>query len=469
MDNKGQALIVILKLLAVVQLLKEGYTLLTDMEPFLLPIVLVNLWLNVVLWRPRPEGYYLIITFVAFQFLTYLYWFVTSTFLLPIVDYSQVSKMLWGVLTVFYALMLGWTYRARAELGYCKTTPRTRVVVLVVVTVTILMFSGYLTMDAMGLSGHEIIKIPRENIFKGVMSPEGNYLVMHMMDWKDREKTILWDVRTRQPIRTLFERISMFRMTMSPDGKYVGISGVFDDAGIIIWDVHSDSMDKKVSINRRKNESISAIAFSADSKQIGYGTKDGIRIEELQGKGVISIDVPQSDLNTMPKMWPVNFITCFSPDNEHIVSARYHEVSIWNAKTKERIALLKSELSFISPNSFIEFSKDGTYLAIEGIPYESDRVGREGIEIWDIKKKISLGVYPIDSSQINAIAFSPDGNYLAIGTPHRKITLIDVVRNKQTSLRGTHPFPSVEFLAFSPDGKLLYSGGGDTIKIWHLR
>ena len=67
MGNKGQALIIVLKFLAVLHLLKEGHTLLTDMEPFLLPIVLVNLWLNAVLWRPRPEGFYLILPLPLFS------------------------------------------------------------------------------------------------------------------------------------------------------------------------------------------------------------------------------------------------------------------------------------------------------------------------------------------------------------------------------------------------------------------
>jgi len=330
------------------------------------------------------------------------------------------------------------------------------------------MFSNSLTMDSLGLSGDEIITFPRQNIYHSALTPDGNYLVMHLMDETLKEKTILWDVRTRQTVKTLFEK-PMFRMNMSPDGKYVGIAGNFyDDVGAMVWDAETGSLVKTVSRNRQKWESISALSFSADSKQIGYGTKEGIRIGELHGKGAFSIEVPKSDLNTGPKANQNNFAVCYSPDNEHVVTGRYHEISLWSTKTKERISMLKSELSFIAPHGIIEFSKDGTYLAVEGIPYESDRVGRAGIEIWDMKKKKSLGVYPV-ASQINAIAFSPDGNYLAIGSQTRKITLVDVFQNKQTKLFGTHPFSAVEFLAFSPDGKLLYSGGGNALKVWHLK
>jgi len=329
------------------------------------------------------------------------------------------------------------------------------------------MFSNSLTMDSLGLSGDEIITFPRQNIYHSALTPDGNYLVMHLRDVADKEKTIVWDVRTQQTIKTLFEK-PMFRMRMSSDGKYVGIAGT--DVGAMVWDMHSGSLIKTIKMNRLKWENISSISFSADSKQIGYGTKEGVRIEDLNGKDAFSIGVPKSDLNTGPKANQNNFAVCYSPDNEHIALARYQEISIWSTKTKERSALLKSELSFISPHGHNAFSKDGTYLAVEGASYDIDRnrIGRRGIEIWDMKKKKSIGVYSVDS-QINAVAFSPDGNYLAIGSQTRKITLVDVFQNKQTRLFGTHPFPAVEFLAFSPDGKLLYSGGGSALKVWHLK
>ena len=371
MMQKGNTILMtLLKFMAALSLLLEGRTLITEMEPFLLPSIFVHLWLNVVLWHSRPERFYLIIAFVTYRFLNSLYWFVTSTFMMSAVSYSQEDKLVWGILTLFFAWLLGWTFRARDGLGYRPTTPHTKCIVVVLMILMILMSSGYLSMDTMGLSGHEQIKIPRENIMKGEISPDGNYLVLSLLEGKNFvTKTIVWDIRTRQTVRTLL-KILPNRIKISPDGNYVGMVGNFDDASLKVWEIHSGMIKKTVQSNKRKNEHIYCFSFSADSKKFAYGAYDGARIEDLQEKESDSINVTSSDLNTSPNTWPVPFAVGYSPNHDQIVLARYQEVSLWNSKTHERIAVLKSGLSVISHVDFIEFSKDGRYFAMEGILYK---------------------------------------------------------------------------------------------------
>jgi hypothetical protein len=454
LNNKGQALIIVLKFLAVLHLLKEGYTLLTDMEPFLLPIVLVYLWLNVVLWRPRPEGFYLISTFVAFQFLNYLYWFVTSTFLLPIIAYSQESKLLWGVLTVFYALMLGWTYRARAELGYCKTTSRTRSIGVVVVTLTILMFSGYLTMDAMGQSGHEVIRFPGQNILHGVLTPNGKYLAIDRMDNKYHHSTVLWDTKQKAIIKTLFTGETLVGITASPNSKYIAIVG----AGTKVWDIETGSLLKNIDWDRKNNRGMHSGSFSVDSKDFAYGTQEGIRILSLNSNDVSDIIIPSS----LENISGATFAVSYSPDGLTIAAARKKEIVLWDLKRKQSNGVIKSGLRTIS-NSIITFSPDGRYLTLTGY----SEFGKRAVEIIDILQRKSLGDFNIDT-QINAVEFAPNGRFVAIGSINRVVDLIDVKELKKKRLRGSHPFSAVYFLAFSPDGKILYTGGGAELKIWNL-
>jgi len=67
--------------------------------------------------------------------------------------------------------------------------------------------------------------------------------------------------------------------------------------------------------------------------------------------------------------------------------------------------------------------------------------------------------------RIWSIAVSPDGSTLAVGGEATAIQVYDLpTRRLKASLEGHHH--AVESLDFSPDGKLLASAGGTTVRLW---
>jgi WD40 repeat protein len=66
-----------------------------------------------------------------------------------------------------------------------------------------------------------------------------------------------------------------------------------------------------------------------------------------------------------------------------------------------------------------------------------------------------------------ATAFSPDSQYIALGSSHGIINIFEITSGKEVGV--VHQTREVMTLAFSPDGKYIVSGGfGGTARVWDI-
>lgn len=454
MNEKKTVFFIVLQLLAGSYLLKEGFNILLDRDPYLLPIVLVSIGVNLALWRPSLKGFFLVAAFLGFQSLQSFYLFITSTFLSPRIDFSQESKLLFGLMTLFFSAILVLAIRRREELGYVKTASFKRKIGVLLLMTTIVAFAGTVSLETFGLSRHEIVQFPGQNILHGVLIPNGKYLAMDRMDNKYHHATILWDTERKTIVKTLFSGETMIRIIASPNGKYIATIG----PRVKVWDVENGELIINVNGDRKNDKGIYSGSFSIDSKDIAYGTQEGIRIVSLHSDHISDIKIP----GTLGNGSVSNYIVCYSPDGQMIVAARKQEISLWDSKTGQPIGVIRSGLKNIA-GGFLKISPDGRYLAVTGLPMSASRA----VEIIDIEQRRSLGDITIDS-QINAVEFSPDSRLVAVGSINRAVDLIIVKELKRKRLYGTHPFAAIYLLAFSPDGQTMFTGGGNVLKIWKM-
>lgn len=122
---------------------------------------------------------------------------------------------------------------------------------------------------------------------------------------------------------------------------------------------------------------------------------------------------------------------------------------------------VKEKMRLESPQTFIRafsLSADGQKLAT---------LGGRTVRLWDLTqgKELKL-VAQEDSSQMGAIAFSPDGNEIAWGVYNKiKLQNLNDPRLSRTLQKHTN---TVFSIAFSPDGQWVASGEmSNRIKIWH--
>ena len=155
----------------------------------------------------------------------------------------------------------------------------------------------------------------------------------------------------------------------------------------------------------------------------------------------------------------------FSQDGKHLVSVPSSSgtmANLWDIDTGKEIPGFRDK-----PVDAVAFSPCGHKIACCMV---------DKIRLWDVNSGRTFLTLPHDSYP-NALAFSPCGKYLASGlwwnrsveTEKVPVRLWEVATGENIATFWGHP-TDVQDLAFSPDGTLLASGSFDgTILLWDLK
>jgi WD40 repeat protein len=350
-----------------------------------------------------------------------------------------------------------------------------------------------------------LAKHPAE-VVEVAFSPDGGHLLAACKD--GTVKT--WDLATEQEtfsFRAEFKYGS--RARFSPDTRRLGWA--CHDGVVQVWDTATGNLELALQTNTYWSR---GLAFSPDASRIAVAGFDGtVRLLDGSTGGEI--------LTIYAHHGPVINVT-FSPDGYQLASASYdHTIRLWDATplTSDPQAAHSVTLTGDKQQvSGIAFSPDGRWLAsavcdstvkvwkVEGlgdagasapsaltlrytlrghrgdviaVAFSSDNRTLASaswdntVKLWNLpppERESPTEPRTIDrgSQRVQSIAFSPDGQLLAIGLD-KGIAIYDPVTVKEV-----HPFKrtpvSVPGLAFSPDGRRLYSAGASdpTVKVWEV-
>jgi outer membrane protein assembly factor BamB len=154
----------------------------------------------------------------------------------------------------------------------------------------------------------------------------------------------------------------------------------------------------------------------------------------------------------------------YSPDGTYLATVTAEEINVWDANTGKHISTISKKWPLYS-ESEASFTRDNRYLAT---------CGRDTVLVFDVASATLAKEIPFSNS--NAVAFSPDGKWLAAGSrSYDKKPGSIVIWNATTweMARAISEIPAgrAKQVVFSPDSRLITSApdardDGDEVKLW---
>jgi WD40 repeat protein/serine/threonine protein kinase len=271
------------------------------------------------------------------------------------------------------------------------------------------------------------------SVYDVKFSPEGLRLASASTD----QTVKVWDAATGREILTFGGHADkVICVAFSPNGRHLASGG--RDEVVRLWEAATGREVRTFSASKGR---IRSLAFSPD----------GGRLASCGGLDAVQVWDTKTGRKALPDLRHLGAVhdVAFSPDGLHIATASLdRSVKVWNAATAEQVCHLKGHTGQVLS---VAFSPDGSILASG----DSD----QKVKLWDwAANKEVRTLSDMHTHRVIRVAFSRDGRYLASAS-WTEVIIWDLQTDKKMRPRGGLA-GAIRSVAFSPDGDHLAVASG---------
>jgi WD40 repeat protein len=273
----------------------------------------------------------------------------------------------------------------------------------------------------------------------------------------------LYDLTTEKEFRQVGRKdISAQRFALSADQQFLLLADPYNNL-IRLWEVDGGrelrswkTPETHIADLALSPDGKTAISLSYNLKEPEYHSRSALRVwDTATGK-------ERYQLQGEKIYWATPAV---SPDGKVFAASNYDcRIVLYDLATGKQLLRFPERRHSLR---YLAFSADGKRLASASLSWANnpDRTVYV-VDLWDVATGKNLHHLVRHHSQVNAVAFSPDGKRLASTSLDKTLRIWDVATGKEIAEPPGHE-AEVEALLFSPDGRLLASQGQDgTLRFW---
>ncbi|KAL6821800.1 hypothetical protein J3E69DRAFT_339363 [Trichoderma sp. SZMC 28015] len=307
---------------------------------------------------------------------------------------------------------------------------------------------------------------------------------MSQQQWKERLpliKDIKGLIETNNALLQTLEghACTVRAVCFSMDGK--AIASCCDDGIIRVWDAATGAIQHTLSTDRHY---ILAISFSPDGKSFAYVSDGYDPMDNQLNLITVSLDnkIPSTKLGdsttlvngaiacessytcTFETLKPLSARATFSLDGKMlaVIEGANSQIGLWNVATTSPLRTLQRQSENGESIYVMAFSPDSKTIA--------SGHANAMVNLWDVETGACFATFTTSHlhSAISGIAFQLDGQKLVLGQtePIQKIRVLEIAtgRVQETHIRYDY---SICAIAFSPEGRTIAVGSeSGTIQLW---